>query len=231
MHSGVDAQTQLDGEQRLLSVPRAAPTLALWEATPSLIVGVREMRAPRAIPAAAKMAAAGWPVVVRRSGGSAFPLAAGVLNISWITQAPSNIDVGYRQFCQAIIRALEPFGLPISIGPTPGSFCDGRHNLMVDGQKIAGTSQQWRRLPGNQVRCLYHCGLLVDVAAPDLVDAVNCFYREAEAPADSAVDAAVIGAISDFSPTCTVNNTASLLRRVFAEITHNIPTENLQRQL
>ena len=229
--TGVDVQAQLESEQLRLSNPISKASVVFWESNPALVVGIREMRLPRAVPAVERMAEAGWQVAVRRSGGSAFPVTQGVLNISLMTHVPVNLDLGYQQFCEAIIAGLGPLGLPIAVGPTPGSFCDGRYNLMIDGRKIAGTSQQWRRLPGNQVRCLYHCGLLVDAVTNTLVEAVNRFYSEAGASPDSFVDAKVIANMRDFSSACTTSKAAFMLRNMVKAMNiNNISRDNFQRQ-
>jgi len=58
------------------------PRAHLWQAPQCLIVTRKDTRLPRYQDACAQLAAEGWPVFVRDSGGTAVPHGAGILNLS-----------------------------------------------------------------------------------------------------------------------------------------------------
>ncbi|WP_051401664.1 lipoate--protein ligase family protein [Advenella kashmirensis] len=97
-----------------------------------------------------ELAEAGLPVDVRLSGGGVVPQAPGVINLHLAYPIAANYPLEHAEsqyigLCELIARALADYGIHATYQPVQGSFCDGRFNLAVDGKKIAGTAQYWRR--------------------------------------------------------------------------------------
>ncbi|MFK7730323.1 MAG: biotin/lipoate A/B protein ligase family protein [Pseudomonadales bacterium] len=179
------AESLLQTEQTI-SVPAGSSGIVFaWRSRRCLVVSQMDAKLPRFEQACEAMEQAGWPIVKRSSGGAAFPQGPGVLNLSVITEenadTAGNIEQGYRWFCSACQNGLSELGLASDTGSVPGSFCDGRYNLIVQGKKIAGTSQRWSRRDG-RVRKLFHCGFLLNIDKVAVCDAVNTFYSQAGQP-------------------------------------------------
>jgi lipoate-protein ligase A len=150
----------------------------LWEGAPGLVVPRSYEALPGWAEASARWAADGRPVQVRASGGGLVPQGPGVLNLSlvWRTEsaAPIDTDGVYQALCGGLAAALARLGIAATAQPVAGSFCDGRYNLAVNGAKIAGTAQSWRRIGGVPV-VLAHALLVVDAEPERLTDEANAF--------------------------------------------------------
>ena len=163
------------------------PTYRIWENRQCLVVTPREERLPGFDKASRASSAGGWPVVTRESGGTAVPHARGILQTSILVPqhrlGPHALEAIYRALCDPVRAALAGIGVDAGYGEVPGSFCDGRFNLVANGRKIAGTSQRWRgglppsRKPGGYV--IAHMVLFVDADMTAATEAVNRFYRNA----------------------------------------------------
>lgn len=167
---------------------RAPDSLRLWQNRQCLVVSARDAKLPNFAEACGAMEASGWPVVVRRSGGTAVPHGGGVLLVSMAFEAgartQTSIDDGYRRLCDVMIAALARMRIHATCRDVPAAFCDGRYNLAIGPQKIAGTAQRWRRRAVDGVTrqgVLAHALLLVDGDAGEMTAAVNRFYHLAGA--------------------------------------------------
>lgn len=136
----------LADEQRWLrecahdSLPRAH----LWQGPQCLIVTRKDVRLPRYQEACERLAAEGWPVFVRDSGGTAVPHGVGILNLSlMLPRTTQDLAHYYRLLGAPLLRLLVEYGLAGSYDFVPGSFCDGQYNLVIGGRKITGTAQRW----------------------------------------------------------------------------------------
>jgi lipoate-protein ligase A len=167
---------------------REPPTARVWGNARCLVVARSDARLPRFAAAREELAAAGWPVVVRESGGSAVPHGPGILSLSLAFRpahgAPCTLESIYGELCRALELALERLGVRAErSGGVPDAFCDGRYDLAVGGRKIAGTAQRWRAGPGGpspeRGAVLAHALLLVDADRVEATEAVNRFYRAA----------------------------------------------------
>lgn len=120
------------------------PSAHLWQAPQSLIVTRKDMRLPRYQAACERLAAEGWPVHVRDSGGTAVPHGAGILNLSLLLpRTTTDLAHYYRLLGAPLLTLLAEFGLEGNYDFVPGSFCDGQYNLVIGGRKITGTAQRW----------------------------------------------------------------------------------------
>lgn len=168
----------------------APPTYRLWVNPPSLAVSRLDTRLAAFADASRKMSAAGWPVVIRDTGGSAVVLGPGVLNLSMVMprsllagQPGTAMELVYDWLCEPVRETLSTLGIQTSFASVPGAFCDGRFNLVVDNKKIAGTAQAWRGcVAEGDGYVLAQAALLVDVDTRRITDLVNYFYRLAGSP-------------------------------------------------
>lgn len=124
------------------------------------------------------LAAEGWPLAVRASGGSCVPQGPGMINVGLVFPRPPgwSLEHGYRLICDLLTDWLQTFGIKATPGEVPGSFCDGRYNLQVAGRKLVGTAQRVGGAAGRQA-VLVHACILNDVDVIEATEAVNRFYR------------------------------------------------------
>lgn len=124
-------------------------------------------------------------MVVRSSGGTAVPHMAGMLNLSIAfprATAPNlSIEEVYMALCAPIQLALRTLGIQTELGEVPGSFCDGRFNVVSSARKLAGTAQTWRQglagVPSSRGHVLAHATLHVNPDIRTATNVVNRFYE------------------------------------------------------
>jgi lipoate-protein ligase A len=166
---------------------REPATARVWENARCLVVARADRRLPRFAEACAALAAEGWPVAVRESGGTAVAHGAGVLSLSLAFRpppaVPCTLESTYDALCAPIEDALASLGVAAQRGEVKGAFCDGRYDLAVLGRKLAGTAQRWRAGPGGPApergAVLAHAVLLVDADRAGLAAAIDRFYAAA----------------------------------------------------
>ncbi|WP_067864664.1 lipoate--protein ligase family protein [Neptuniibacter marinus] len=159
-------------------------TARLWEVPQCLVVTRKETRFPTFNQACEALQKQGWPVIVRDSGGTSVPLHPGIINFSIIFPKTGDDDFDlddiYMALCEPIKRALLQLGLSADYGETPGSYCDGRYNLNVNGLKITGTAQRIMVSPANtkaiKQAVLAQAMLMVEADAIAGTHQVNKFY-------------------------------------------------------
>ncbi len=121
----------------------------------------------------------GWPVLVRTSGGGAFPISPGTVQVAMIARYADlgmSMDGVYKRLGLLIYSALAEFGIAARVGDTRGAFCDGRHDLVVADRKIAGLAQHWG-VRGRGERCVTGAAsVLVDADIDELVEIVDRFH-------------------------------------------------------
>jgi lipoate-protein ligase A len=153
-------------------------TAHLWRAPPGLVVP----RSYTALPGWATLGA-DWAgrVQVRASGGGVVPQGPGVWNLSLLWPAPAAAPVAtdavYGALCRELAAAFARLGIAATPQPVQGSFCDGRYNLAVDGRKLVGTAQAWKRAGGRPV-VLAHAVIVVS-ADPEALTAEANALEEA----------------------------------------------------
>ncbi|CAI8812116.1 biotin/lipoate A/B protein ligase family protein [Pseudomonas sp. IT-P260] len=176
----------LQAEQDLLASVCAGDAefgLLFWQPSDNALVMPRRLnRLPGFDHACEVSAAAGWPVLLRETGGELVPQSPSTINIALVYAPPrsegdlNRIETGYRRLCDPICELLDELGGTSSVGEIDGAFCDGRFNVNLDGRKMVGTAQRWRQSQGGQRPVgLVHGAMLIDNERESMVAAVNRF--------------------------------------------------------
>ncbi|MCK0139865.1 hypothetical protein [Aliiroseovarius sp. F47248L] len=157
------------------------PQVGIWTATDNALVCPRAYRRRDGFDRACEASAArGWPVFQRPTGGGVVPQGPMVSNLALAFDAPKTfkIEDGYRLLVGVIKAGLGGHGVALETGETPRSFCNGTWNLSVGSQKIVGTAQRWRPVPGGLTRVLAHALILVHDTHDVGADAVSAFHND-----------------------------------------------------
>lgn len=157
----------------------------VWTSADALVVSRRDTRLLYFKQSVAKMEREySTPVFVRESGGTAVRVGPGVVNVALVYCHPRGcmeaFDVGYGELLRLVTYGLSDLGLCLELGAVDGAYCDGAHNLVSRGLKIAGTAQ--RRSARKFGATLVHGSLLVSVDLPSMIAQLNDFYTTAGAP-------------------------------------------------
>ncbi|WP_212626414.1 lipoate--protein ligase family protein [Pseudomonas sp. PP3] len=178
----------LQAEQDLLASVCAGESefgLLFWQPSDQALVMPRRLNRLPGFDAACEVsAAAGWPVLLRDTGGEPVPQSATTINIALVYAPPrsegdlNRIESGYRRLCDPICQLLDELGGTSSLGEIDGAFCDGRFNVNLDGRKMVGTAQRWRQSQdGQRPVGLVHGAMLIDNERESMVAAVNRFNQ------------------------------------------------------
>ncbi len=117
------------------------------------------------------------------------PQFSGMLNLSMsftLKDDERNIAAAYGRLTQPIIAFLkDEFAIDSYASSIAGAFCDGAHNVAIDGRKLAGTAQRWRLMTQTPdrpsvTRVLGHIAVVCSGDLDSALDAVNGFYRAAK---------------------------------------------------
>ena len=139
-----DANEAFALDQRLAE--RAAsgegPFLHVWRADKVLVLGSRDVH--RGIESVSRyFQQLGIHLIERNSGGALVPLDAGVLNVSYIcAKQPGQfqVDDDFHFLASWLSEAMGPS--EVSIGEVAGSYCPGRFDIQIGGQKVCGIAQR-----------------------------------------------------------------------------------------
>jgi lipoate-protein ligase A len=174
----------LSAEAEMLARIKSGATTAeamFWQASTRCLVAPRAME-PALMPATAASLAKGWPCIFRSTGGDVVPQGPGVWNYSVGFRRPKGaeafIDQTYRDVCAPLVATLARFGVLADMGDVPGSYCNGNHNVVLDGLKLAGTAQRIAPIKGapEEWAVLGHAMIIVDAAVTQDLAAVNTLY-------------------------------------------------------
>ncbi|MFF7709876.1 biotin/lipoate A/B protein ligase family protein [Pseudomonas sp. NPDC007930] len=183
----------LAAEQQLLAdvcTGQARDGLLFWQSTDRALVMPRRMARLDGFAAASEAsAAAGWPVLLRETGGEPVPQSAATINVALVYAAPrsegdrNRIESAYERLCQPLCDVLRALGGEASLGEVPGAFCDGRYNVNLGGRKWVGTAQRWRQAAGGAGPVvLVHGAMLMGAEREQMVAAVNRFNQACGLP-------------------------------------------------
>jgi octanoyl-[GcvH]:protein N-octanoyltransferase len=152
--------------------------LRIWSNSQCIVASRAQTGLPEFDAACAMSERAGWPVVMRRSGGSAVVHRPGILNVSVRRCMPPDslrwVSQGYEAFLAYLISAFKSLGVECDAGAVPGAYCDGRFNLRMGGCKLAGTAAHFAIRDGARV-CLYHAAIHVSGSVSDDIAAIERF--------------------------------------------------------
>ena len=209
----LSVEAGLKAEQELLASVCAGEREAgvlFWQPTDrALVMPKRLARLPGFESASVELAASGWPILLRETGGEPVPQSASTVNIALVYAPPRSegdqgrIETAYRRLCQPICDLLTELGGIASLGEIEGAFCDGRFNVNLNGRKLVGTAQRWRQSQGGQRPVgLVHGALLLDDERESMVASVNRFNElcllEQRCRADSHIALHEVFAAPDF---------------------------------
>lgn len=102
----------------------------------------------------------GIKVVRRLSGGGAVYHDLGNLNFTFITDAETESELNFKQFCIPVVNALAEVGIKAEV--------NGRNDITIDGKKFSGNSQYVR-----EGRVMHHGTLMFDSNLLMLEQALN----------------------------------------------------------
>jgi lipoate-protein ligase A len=213
------AESLARDEQILVGVRRDVQpaTCRVWSSSDCIAATRRESSQPGFAAAAEYLSMQGWPVIVRGSGGSAAPLAPGVINLSLIYKMDAaarwSIQAAYETLCGPLLKTLMDLEIAASCGFVEGCFCDGRYNLIVNGRKIGGTAQRWVAAPDGGRVIVAQGMLIVERAGLDAgVAAINRLYDRLELR--TRVDAATCTSIDGLERRPDSNTRPPLVQQV-----------------
>lgn len=178
----------LKAEQELLASVCAGELQAavlFWQPTDRALVMPRRMSRLAGFEEASEvLAASGWPILLRETGGEPVPQSAATVNIALVYAPPRSegdegrIETAYRRLCEPLCELLVESGGRASLGEVEGAFCDGRFNVNLNARKLVGTAQRWRQSQGGKRPVgLVHGALLVENERESMVAAVNVFNQ------------------------------------------------------
>jgi hypothetical protein len=195
----------------------------LWRCEPCLVVPRSLCRKPGFDQASVAMQAQGWPVVVRDTGGDLTPQAPGLINIAIAfrqRRTPGAIRDSYLRLCQPLIESLAGLGIEAYCASVQGAFCNGDYNLVVEGRKLAGTAQRWRKVASHtgaaadEFAVLAHAVILCDENLAALWTAGNNFYQACDMP--DRIDPALHVSLAELLPGSTEGLIQQSLQRFSA---------------
>lgn len=133
------------------------PMIHFWEAEKMVILGMQDTRVTDLKAGLARLHEAGYPFIVRNSGGLGVVSDEGILNFSlflpFSESEPISITKGYELMTLVIQTAFNDFDVKIEPGEVSDSYCPGEFDLSIAGQKFAGIAQ--RRIRNGMVVMIY----------------------------------------------------------------------------
>jgi len=172
-----DPQAMIDAD--FLPLPEGmAAEFRIWSNSHCIVASRSQTVRPEFGAARAMSERAGWPVVMRRSGGTAVVHRPGILNVSIRRRVPLDsprwMSQGYDAFLAHLIQALELLAVDCDAGEVPGAYCDGRFNLRVGGRKLAGTAAHSGLREGSRI-CLFHAAIVLCSSIHEDIAAIEEF--------------------------------------------------------
>ena len=159
-----------------VAVKARGPTALLWTSSPYLAATHHETRLANFRVAARLAEEAGFPVLVRNSGGGAIAANEGSISFS-LTFPLEDLRHGlyerYAEGADLVVMALGKLGVPAEGGEVEGEFCPGAYSVRSGGPlgiKVAGLAQRVTR------RAARVEALILVTKTRELVPVLNSFY-------------------------------------------------------
>lgn len=134
-----------------VSAGSRAPTALLWTSFRYIGATHPEIRLPGFSAAARLAEEAGFPVLVRNSGGGAVAANEGSVSFSLISPVEDlrrGLYERYAEGAELIVTALDRLGVVAEAGEVEGEFCPGAYSIRSGGHagfKVAGLAQRVTR--------------------------------------------------------------------------------------
>ena len=160
-----------------VSADMTGPTALLWTSSPYVGATRPETRMSSFQAAADFVENAGFPVLVRNSGGGAVAANEGSLSFSLtfpVTDLRHGLFERYAEGVEFIVAALARVGVEAEGGAVEGEFCPGEHSVRsggLSGTKHAGLAQRVTR------RAARLEALVLVTQTAGLVPVLSGFYR------------------------------------------------------
>lgn len=150
-----------------------------------------------------------WPIIFRLTGGEPVPQSPQVINVAMVRRCRVgelgvDFEWAYLQMGSPWCAWLQAQGVAgADLGPVSGAYCDGRFNVRIQGRKLVGTAQRWRRIRySSDMAVLVHGAMQFDGDPSELVTVVNDFQAGIDAPIRYRAEQHIVlrEAIPDFQP-------------------------------
>lgn len=112
---------------------------------PTILLGAKDTRLPKIRQGVTFLQQQGYDIVVRPHGGMAIVCDPGVINMSIVQDMSHHsisIDKAYQQFIVFLQSIFEAYQLKIDAYEMARSYCPGKFDIIINGQKIGGTAQR-----------------------------------------------------------------------------------------
>ncbi|MGX7107244.1 lipoate--protein ligase family protein [Hutsoniella sourekii] len=112
---------------------------------PTILLGAKDKRLPDLQAGLDFLHQAGYQTFIRPHGGLAVVCDPGVMNVSMVwdqNQTKLSIDEAYQVMVDWVGTALAKHQLKVEAYEIPDSYCPGKYDLVVGGQKIGGIAQR-----------------------------------------------------------------------------------------
>lgn len=160
----------------------------LWRSKKALVVPRTAIRKKNFDMACDVSKRKSWPVVVRGTGGELTPQCESFFNLSIFIRCKDitiGINESYGVICELLVGWLKQQGIKADCHSIDGAFCDGEFNVNIDGKKIAGTAQRWRKIKTKssvkeEKALLLHAVFLCDGDLDAMWKICNQFYRHCD---------------------------------------------------
>jgi lipoate-protein ligase A len=177
-----DPQRAIDRDETLFREAcgdaNSSPFLRIWENDRCLVATRRQRRSTFFVDACRAAHELGWPVVVRASGGTTVVNRPGILNVSLtcVVDRSESLGATYERLLMLLTSAVAGIGIACTFGFRLGTPCDGEHNLLTNGRKLAGTAMLTRPIGARSVR-LVHSAMTVAGSIEQDIAAITSFER------------------------------------------------------
>lgn len=116
--------------------------LHTWQTDPLVILGMRDQQLPQFFEGAKYLNQQGYLTVIRNAGGLAVLSDPGILNVtlSFPKDGIDSIDAAYDVMFDLTQKAYP--NVKVEAKEIVDSYCPGKYDLSVNGQKIAGIAQR-----------------------------------------------------------------------------------------
>lgn len=146
---------------------------------PVILLGAKDTRLSELANANKYLVDQGYELVQRPHGGLAVVNDPGVINFGIVSDNRHfelSIDEAYEKMVGIVAQSLKSFNIEVESYEIPDSYCPGKYDLVVNGQKIGGIAQ--RRFKTGVATAAY---ISVNGNQEERAQLIQTFYRIGEA--------------------------------------------------